>query len=140
MTRIVFTCLALAAVSSAVSSGVVLGDDPDDKAADRKAADQQADKDFLHHSLPLFDGESLAGWEGNAYWFRIEEDSIVAGRLDEKIPHNEFLCTTQNYDDFELRFEAKLAGEGHNAGQAVNITAALAVKALMEREGPWNPW
>ena len=26
-------------------------------------------------------------------------------------------------------------GEGHNAGQAVNITAALAVKALMEREG-----
>jgi aminobenzoyl-glutamate utilization protein B len=25
-------------------------------------------------------------------------------------------------------------GEGHNAGQAVNITAALAVKALMERE------
>jgi aminobenzoyl-glutamate utilization protein B len=26
-------------------------------------------------------------------------------------------------------------GEGHNGGQAVNITAALAVKALMEREG-----
>ena len=26
-------------------------------------------------------------------------------------------------------------GEGHNAGQAVNITAALAVKDLMEREG-----
>jgi aminobenzoyl-glutamate utilization protein B len=26
-------------------------------------------------------------------------------------------------------------GEGHNAGQAVNITAALAVKAVMEREG-----
>ena len=26
-------------------------------------------------------------------------------------------------------------GEGHNAGQAVNVTAALAVKALMEREG-----
>ena len=26
-------------------------------------------------------------------------------------------------------------GEGHNSGQAVNITAALAVKALMERDG-----
>ncbi|MFQ5703760.1 MAG: amidohydrolase [Gemmatimonadales bacterium] len=26
-------------------------------------------------------------------------------------------------------------GEGHNAGQAVNITAALAVKSIMEREG-----
>ena len=26
-------------------------------------------------------------------------------------------------------------GEGHNSGQAVNITAALAVKAIMERDG-----
>ena len=73
-------------------------------------------EDFQAKSLPLFDGESLAGWEGNAYWFRIEGDAIVAGRLDEKIPHNEFLCTTQNYDDFELRLEAKLVGEGQNAG------------------------
>ncbi len=73
-------------------------------------------EDFAENSLPLFDGESIAGWEGNAYWFRIEDDAIVAGRLNEKIPHNEFLCTTQNYDDFELRFEAKLVGEGNNAG------------------------
>ncbi|TWU51049.1 hypothetical protein Poly51_43430 [Rubripirellula tenax] len=77
--------------------------------------------DFESESLPLFDGESLAGWEGNAYWFRIEEDdlngdAIVAGRLDEKIPHNEFLCTTQNYENFELRYEVKLVGEGKNAG------------------------
>ncbi len=76
---------------------------------------QDAD-DFRAKSLPLFDGESIAGWEGNAYWFRIEGDAIVAGRLDEKIPHNEFLCTTQNYDDFELRLEAKLVGGGQNAG------------------------
>lgn len=68
------------------------------------------------NSLPLFDGETVAGWEGNAYWFRIEDGSLVAGRLNEEIPHNEFLCTTQNYDDFELRFEAKLVGEGNNAG------------------------
>jgi hypothetical protein len=72
--------------------------------------------EFSDQSLSLFDGESLAGWEGNAYWFRIEDGAIVAGRLDEKIPHNEFLCTTQNYDDFELRLEAKLVGQGKNAG------------------------
>ena len=40
----------------------------------------------------------------------------MAGRLDEKIPHNEFLCTTQAYDDFELRLEARLLGNGQNAG------------------------
>ncbi len=65
----------------------------------------------------------MAGWEGNAYWFRIEGDAIVAGRLDEKIPHNEFLCTTQNYDDFELRLEAKLVGEGTECGDSVPLQA-----------------
>jgi hypothetical protein len=72
--------------------------------------------EFADQSLLLFDGESLTGWEGNAYWFRVEDGAIVAGRLEEKIPHNEFLCTTQNYDDFELRLEAKLVGDGKNAG------------------------
>lgn len=72
--------------------------------------------EFDKQSLPLFDGETLAGWEGNAYWFRVEEGAIVAGRLDEEIPHNEFLCTTQPYDDFELQLEAKLIGDGQNAG------------------------
>ncbi|WP_145168582.1 3-keto-disaccharide hydrolase [Rubripirellula lacrimiformis] len=80
-----------------------------------------ADDDWQSRSLPLFDEHSLAGWEGNAYWFRIENDesgtaAVVAGRLDQKIPHNEFLCTTQNYDNFELRYEVKLVGKGQNAG------------------------
>lgn len=76
----------------------------------------QAADDFATQSLPLFNGETVAGWEGNGYWFRVEDEAIVGGRLDEAIPHNEFLCTTQNYDDFELRLEAKLVGAGQNAG------------------------
>lgn len=72
--------------------------------------------DFANKSLPLFDGETLAGWEGDSYWFRVEGGAIVAGRMDERIPHNEFLCTTQFYEDFELRLEAKLLGAGQNAG------------------------
>ena len=50
--------------------------------------------------LPLFDGQLLTNWEGKAYWFRIEDSAIVAGRLDEPIPHNYFLCTTRKYGDF----------------------------------------
>ncbi len=80
------------------------------------AAGSALTDDFADQSLPLFDGQSLLGWEGNGYWFRVEEGAIVAGRLDEPIPHNQFLCTTQNYDDFELRLEAKLLGAGNNAG------------------------
>lgn len=66
--------------------------------------------------VALFDGKSLAGWEGNEKIFRVENGAIVAGSLNEKIAHNEFLCTTKQFKDFELRLEAKLVGEGKNAG------------------------
>lgn len=65
---------------------------------------------------PLFDGASLAGWEGAKPWFRVEEGAIVAGTLKERIPRNEFLATTKEYGDFELRLEFKLLGKGANAG------------------------
>ncbi len=64
----------------------------------------------------LFDGKSLEGWEGKMQWFRIENGAIVAGSLKEKIPNNEFLCTKERYQDFELRLQVKLQGEGNNAG------------------------
>ncbi len=65
---------------------------------------------------PLFDGKSLEGWEGNEKMFRVEEGAIVAGTLKEPIPRNEFLCTEKKYENFELRLQVKLVGEGANAG------------------------
>ena len=65
---------------------------------------------------PLFDGKSLAGWEGNKDVFRVHEGAIVAGTLKAKIAQNEFLATTREYSNFDLRLEAKLVGEGKNAG------------------------
>lgn len=65
---------------------------------------------------PLFDGTSLDGWNGDGKWFRVREDAIVAGSLDEPIPHNVFLCTDETYEDFELRLDVKLVGPGDNAG------------------------
>src|SRR6056297_872518 len=79
------------------------------------ALDVSADS-FEQNATPLFDGKTLAGWEGSPHWFRVEGDAIVAGRLDQPIPHNEFLCTEKSYGDFELRLEAKLVGDGNNAG------------------------
>lgn len=66
--------------------------------------------------VSLFDGETFAGWEGNLDVFRIEEGAIVGGNLQEGQPHNEFLCTEQEYGDFELRLKFKILGEGANAG------------------------
>lgn len=64
----------------------------------------------------IFDGKSLAGWEGDTNWFCIEDGSIVAGSLEKEIPYNMFLCTTEEYGDFELKLEAKLLGPGDNSG------------------------
>ncbi|NND98596.1 MAG: DUF1080 domain-containing protein [Pirellulaceae bacterium] len=72
--------------------------------------------DFAKKSVALFDGATMQGWEGDEKWFRVQDGAIVAGSLKEKIPHNEFLCTEEQYGDFELRLEAKLVGDGKNAG------------------------
>lgn len=68
------------------------------------------------HGRAIFNGQTFAGWEGNLDAFRITDESIVAGTLDDSIPQNEFLCTEQDFDDYELRLEFKLLGEGANAG------------------------
>jgi hypothetical protein len=65
---------------------------------------------------PLFDGKSLAGWEGDEKVFRVADGTIVAGSLKDKIDHNHFLCTRDRFGDFELRLQAKLVGKGENAG------------------------
>jgi len=64
----------------------------------------------------LFDGKSLAGWEGKSAFFRVEDSCIVAGRLDWRIPQNEFLVTEQTWGNCEFIFEARLSGRGSNAG------------------------
>lgn len=67
--------------------------------------------------VSLFDGKTFTGWEGNLTIFRIEDGAIVGGSLQHKIARNEFLCTTKEYGDFELRLKVKLVGgEDANAG------------------------
>lgn len=66
--------------------------------------------------VALFDGSSLTGWQGDAATFRVQDGAIVGGTLQKPIPRNEFLCTEQEYGDFELRLEFKILGNGANAG------------------------
>lgn len=64
----------------------------------------------------IFDGRSLANWEGDARTFRIEDNAIVGGTLKAPLPQNEFLCTKREYSNFVLRVKFKLLGEMANAG------------------------
>jgi hypothetical protein len=72
--------------------------------------------------VPLFDGKTFKGWEGdtNKTW-RIEEGALTGGSLVKTVPNNEFLCTEGVYTNFILRLDFKLVGtEGFvNAGVQV---------------------
>jgi hypothetical protein len=59
--------------------------------------------------VPLFDGQSLAGWEGDTTVWRVRAGTIVGGSLAGN-PHNDFLATSQSYTNFVLRLEYKLVG------------------------------
>jgi hypothetical protein len=63
----------------------------------------------------LFDGRTLNGWEGDPEVFRVVDGAIVGGSLDAPIARSEYLCSLEDFDDFELRFEAKIRGD-QNAG------------------------
>ncbi len=59
--------------------------------------------------LSLFDGRSLAGWEGDTNVWRVRDGVIVGGSLDGN-PRNEFLAAAGTYTNFVLRLEYKLVG------------------------------
>jgi hypothetical protein len=66
--------------------------------------------------ITLFDGDSLDGWiqKNGTATFRVEDGAIV-GRTTPGSP-NSFLCTEDDYGDFELTFEVKLLNNELNSG------------------------
>jgi hypothetical protein len=60
-------------------------------------------------AVSLFDGASLAGWEGNTNVWRVRDKAIVGGSMNGN-PQNEFLATLRSYTNFVLRLEYRLAG------------------------------
>jgi HEAT repeat protein len=60
-------------------------------------------------SVSIFDGQSLAGWEGDSHVWCVREGLIVGGSMDGN-PRNEFLATTRSYTNFIVRLEYKLVG------------------------------
>jgi len=61
--------------------------------------------------VPLFDGKTFAGWDGdtNKTW-RIQDGAFVGGSLTMTVPRNEFIATTRSFTNFVLKLKFKLAG------------------------------
>ena len=61
--------------------------------------------------VPLFDGRTFTGWEGETRTtWRIQDGAIVGGSLSTQVPRNEFLTTTRSFGDFVLHAKFKLVG------------------------------
>ena len=61
--------------------------------------------------VPLFDGKTFDGWEGDtAKTWRIVDGALVGGSLEATVPQNEFLSTKKAFTNFELRLKVKLVG------------------------------
>jgi hypothetical protein len=72
--------------------------------------------------VPLFDGKTLAGWEGDTEkTWKVEDGAITGGSLDTVVPRNEFLCTTKTYENFELKVTFKLTGDKDKANAGVQF-------------------
>jgi hypothetical protein len=69
----------------------------------------------------IFDGKTFNGWEGNLNFFRSEDGAIAGGTMKDKIPRNEFLCTTKEYGDFVLRLKVKLVGDPARANAGIQF-------------------
>lgn len=65
--------------------------------------------------VSLFDGRTLAGWEGSSEFFRVEDGAIVGGKATSPTPRNEFLCRREEHGDFALRLQFRL-DRGVNSG------------------------
>ena len=57
--------------------------------------------------LQLFNGRTLDGWHGDLNTFRISDNSIVAGNSKDSIDRNYYICSKQQFENFDLSLEVK---------------------------------
>lgn len=61
-------------------------------------------------TTPLFDGATMAGWEGDTNLWRVEAGCLTGGTIAEKMKRNVFLASTRDFTNFVVRFSIKLTG------------------------------
>src|SRR5262245_61136067 len=71
--------------------------------------------DFNDHDgyVPLFDGRTLDGWDGNPKFWRVEDGAIVGESTPERPSGNSYIAYRRmEAKDFTLKFEIKVEGNG----------------------------
>lgn len=89
---------------------------------------ESADSEFIS----IFDGESLAGWEGDQQFWRAE-DGVLIGQTTTNVttPKNTFLAyQKREFGDFELRFSYRVAGGNSGVQYRSELVSKWVVKGL----------
>ena len=60
--------------------------------------------------VPLFDGQTLDGWDYEVKHWRVADGMITGGTVEETMPRNEFIATKKSFHNFELRLKIKISG------------------------------
>lgn len=69
---------------------------------------------------PLFDGKSLAGWQGDPELWSVKDGLLVGSTESKQIKKNSFLSTAKKYKNFELKAKFKL----RNGNSGIQIRSA----------------
>jgi quinoprotein glucose dehydrogenase len=74
---------------------------------DQQQAGRKEDPKLSSDWIQLFDGATLKGWVhmNGAHTYTVEEGAIVGRTVESSASMNSFLCTTREFDDFELELE-----------------------------------
>ncbi len=100
---------------------------------------------FINHpplkTKLLFDGKTFKGWKGDtASTWRIENGMLIGGSLVKKVPNNDFLCTTESYDNFILKLKIKLTGAEGFINSGVQFRSKRLSNPVFEMTGYQADW
>jgi serine/threonine protein kinase/formylglycine-generating enzyme required for sulfatase activity len=83
---------------------------------------------------PFFDGSDLAGWHGLPGFWHVKDDAIVGSVPPGGPTAQTFLCSEREYNDFELKFQARLLGGVGNSG--VQFRSKIRDPKILSMVGP----
>jgi hypothetical protein len=86
---------------------------------------------------PLFDGQSLAGWQGDPLLWIVEDGALI-GRSP-GIGYNDFLATEKSFANFTLRLRAQLVDNTGNSGiqfRSERVTGSMEMSGYQADIGP----
>ena len=73
---------------------------------------------------PLFDGETLEGWEtveADEGWWEVADGNLRGGSLESAVTRNTFLATRRSYQNFDLRLSIRMEGSGGMVNSGIQI-------------------